>query len=267
VRLRLFAGALCLAGAVHAGEKPLGPLSPDPDLRNPMETYMACLELTGTDAERAFEMAGKWRGLGGGEPAEHCAAVALIGLDELAEAGTRLEELAERSKQNNNMRASMLSQAGQAWYLFGLWERAHANQTEALKLVPKRGPLHVEILLDRAMTLAGAQNYWQAIDDLNEAISIDPNNSDAYAFRASAYRYVDAPELALEDAERAVKLEPTNPNALLERGNQYRLQNRNAEARADWLAVLQTAPETSDVATAARANIEKLDFNPDAKVP
>jgi len=257
---RLLIPALLFAVPAFAQQ---GPRAPDPNLADPDGTYVVCLEIATLRPEQGIEMAGKWVGLGGGENARHCQAVALIGLEEYAEAGSRLEELAEKSIQDNGVRAAMLSHAGQAWLLGGEPERANAALTTALQIVPKGGRLHADILVDRAAALAEAQNYWEAIDDLNEALEMNPANSDALAFRASAYRYVDAPDLALDDAERAVEAGPQNANAYLERGNLYRLKGRNDDARQDWIKVLEISAD-GDAADAARANIERMDVNPDA---
>jgi Flp pilus assembly protein TadD len=73
---------------------------------------------------------------------------------------------------------------------------------------------------------------------------------------------VDADDLALEDAERAVALAPGNLNARLERGILYRLKGRDGEARADWLKILELAPD-GEPARLARENIERLDVRPD----
>jgi tetratricopeptide (TPR) repeat protein len=232
--------------------------TPAPDLMKPAETYKFCLDMARSYPEQGFEFAGKWVGLSGGEPAKHCRAVALLGLREYGEAATRLEELAQGSKQDNAVRAGMLAQAAQAWLLGGETERAYAVQTSALQLVPR----DVAILMDRATTLAEAKNYWQAIDDLNVVLEIAPQNVDALAFRASAYRMVEADDLAFDDAERALSLDPVSISALLERGNLHRMKGRNDQARRDWMKILELNSD-GEAATAARANIEKLDVNPD----
>jgi tetratricopeptide (TPR) repeat protein len=232
--------------------------TPAPDLVKPAETYKFCLDMARSYPEQGSEFAGKWLGLSGGEPAKHCQAVALMGLREYAEAATRLEELAQSSKRDNTVRAGLLAQAGQSWLLSGDTQRAHAAQTSAITLSPN----DVRLFLDRATTLAEAKNYWEAIDDLNAAIVLDPKNAEAFAFRASAYRMVEADDLALDDAEAALVLDANNLSALLERGNLHRMKGHDAQARADWLKILTLAPE-SEAARAARANIEKLDVDPE----
>ncbi len=259
----LLAGASVASYGQDASPPTIQPL-PAPDLENPGATYDGCLTLARETPERGFEFSGMWLGLGGGEPARHCQAVALIGLQEYGEAATRLEEMAEDSRESTVVRAGLLGQAGQAWLLEGKLERAYAAQTTALDLLPLIDQHRIAVLIDRAETLAAARNYWESIDDLNDVIAADPDNSDALAFRASAYRYVDAPELAMEDANRALKAAPDNASALLERGILYQMNNEKAAARQDWLKAIQLAPDSS-AADAARANIEKLDVNVEAQ--
>lgn len=229
-----------------------------PDTMDPAKTYDLCLDTARLYPEQGVEFAGRWVGLGGGAPARHCQAVALMGLREYGEAATRLEELAEKSKQTNEIRAGMLALAGQSWLLNGDNERAYAAQTAALKLMPG----DVKLLLDRALTLAEAKNYWESIDDLNAAITADPKNADAYAFRASAYRMVSADDLAMDDAERALGLDANNLSGLLERGILRRMAGEDNAARKDWMRILELEPD-SDVAKTARANLERLDVNPE----
>ena len=73
---------------------------------------------------------------------------------------------------------------------------------------------------------------------------------------------VAADDLAFDDAERALTLDPLNISALLERGNLHRMQGHNDQARKDWMKILELTAE-GEAALAARANIEKLDVNPD----
>lgn len=247
-----FLGALVLAAAA------LAQTAPEPKLDDPAATYLLCLDTARAYPDRGLELAGKWIGLGGGEPAKHCRAIALIGLKEYAEAGSSLEDLAKDSKRPARLRAAMLAQAGQAWLLGEDLNRADAALTTALSLIPN----DPELLIDRAEILADAGKYWEAIDDLNAAITYAPNSADAHAFRASAYRMVDAPDMAMEDAERAVMLDSFNVGALLERGILYSQNKRPDDARRDWMRILELAPE-SDAARSARANIEKLDLKPD----
>ncbi len=221
--------------------------------------YAACLKLLDHDAEAAFASALAWQDVGGGAPARHCAALALVRLGQPAEAATRLEALAaDMAAQRPWLRAGVLAQAGQAWLTADEPERAHAAFTAALEITPEAP----EIYVDRAQALAQAGAFWEAIDDLGRAIELAPGRAEPYAFRASAYRYIDKLELALDDAERALAIAPDDPIALLERGNIRRLSGDDAGARADWLHVISVAPG-GHAADDARTNLERLDVKID----
>ncbi len=224
------------------------------------DLYGECVALIETDADAAFDDAIAWRDLGGGEPARHCAALALVALKLYTEAAERLESLArDMTDAPPDVRARVLAQGGQARIAAQDYSGAVATLSAALELAPASA----ELLVDRAQALAGAANYFTAIDDLDRAIELAPDHIDARVFRATAYRMVDAPELAREDLEVVLAADPGHIDALLERGNLRRLQGDGAGARADWLAVLLHAPD-SPAADAASLNLEQMDVNPEA---
>ncbi|MGH6977351.1 MAG: tetratricopeptide repeat protein, partial [Stellaceae bacterium] len=148
----------------------------------PSERYDSCLADTRRDPAAALKAAEDWREVGGGFPAEHCAAIALIGLKRYSEAAQRLEALAaQMMAQPAELRADALDQAGQAWLLADQFDRAKAAFDAALSFVPH----NAEFLVDRSEALANGGHYWEAIDDLNRALEADPKNVDALVFRAS----------------------------------------------------------------------------------
>ncbi len=219
--------------------------------------YEDCLLLVEVEPEEAFESAAAWQAMGGGEPAQHCAAVALIGLGHYVEAGQRLEALANRLARQGvpNLSLVALAQAGQAWLLAEDLERAYAVQTTALE----QAPGDAELLVDRAVTLAAAENYGEALIDLNRALDLAPGRPDILIYRASAQRYLGDIAPALEDVDRALVLDPDNPEGLLERGNLRRLQNALDGARADWQRSA-TLAEGLPTGNAAQANIAVLEL-------
>ncbi|MGE4063710.1 MAG: tetratricopeptide repeat protein [Rhodospirillaceae bacterium] len=252
-----FASAPALAATGKAASQPTSKLSPTPDTQNPSHTYEVCLMTAKNEPEKGFEMAGKWMTLGGGPPAKHCEAIALIGMKEYSEAATRLEALAKLNEEES-VKAGVLSQAGQAWLLQGDLTRALAAQTQALEAMPVKNRQHANILVDRAATYADAGKYSDAVLDLDASLAIEPKNPDALAFRASARRHLNDVDVALVDAEQSVALDPHNIIGLLERGIIYRMKKRDNDARQDWLRIIQIAPD-SEAGKAARTNIERMD--------
>ncbi len=217
------------------------------------------------DAEKSppdgFEKAMAWRDSSGSAASYHCVAAALFYLGRQAEAADRFELLGLSMRAADpTVRARVLDQAGIAWLAARETERAHAVLTAAIGIAPTEPDFYV----DRSAVLAQAENYWEAIDDLNKALELEPRYAIALAFRAAAYRYVGSLDLATDDAEQAVRLAPTLAEGWLERGILNRIKGNDAGARADWLRVLIIDAD-GPAGDAARANIERLELKLDQK--
>jgi len=217
--------------------------------------YEACLSLAEENPADAYRSGLAWFKAGGGLPARHCVAVALVGLGDHEAAATRFEILARELAENRvDLRAEMLGHAGQAWLLAGRPVRASHVQGAAIALRPRDPTL----LVDRAVSLMTAKRHAAAIADLNQALSLAPDFVDAYLYRATAKRYAGDIGGAWIDVSDALSLEPGLPAALLERGILSQLDGDHEGAREDWLAVIAAAPRSAE-ADAARARIEAMD--------
>jgi tetratricopeptide (TPR) repeat protein len=222
-------------------------------------TYERCIKLARQNPGEARNLAQSWRERGGAHPADHCAAVALVGLKQYKEAATRLEALARAmTSAPAGLRAEVLDQAGQAWGLAGDPVRAYAAAGEAVALDPN----DPDLLIDRAQAAAALGYFDKAVADLDHVLKADPSRVDALIYRASANRALDRLDPALADVEKAIAQAPKSAPALLERGNIRRLKGDNKGARHDWERVGQLAPG-SQADMAARANIERLRSNGD----
>lgn len=220
--------------------------------------YSACLAMAQKSPQQAVTESKAWSGRGGGEPAQHCAAIAYLGLGLYSEAALRLEALAESSTaQGGRLRAELYAQAGQAWLIAGRPDQALTVQTRALELRPN----DPEILIDRSITFATTGLLWDAVDDLNRVLEMKPDRADALVFRASAYRSLDSLDLAEQDIEQATRLWPDSPEVLLERGNIRKRRGNTAGARGDLLMVIELAPN-SPAAEQARRDLQTLDVKP-----
>jgi Flp pilus assembly protein TadD len=218
--------------------------------------YKACMALLERNPAGALDSAVAWEREGGGDAARHCKALALIRTGQVEDGALELERVAQAMPQEKApLAAELFAQAGQAWTKAGNPERALYAQNEGLKLNPKDVPL----LIDRAMTFGNSGMYFEALDDLNAAVDLAPNDAEIYAMRAAAYRQLENPDLAEDNITQALKLSPSLPSALLERGYLRRAKGDIAGARTDWLTVIQVLPGT-DIASEAQKNIEKLDI-------
>src|SRR5882672_11193081 len=247
---------MVIAAAVAAAEPARSPARPPPrNAAAEAATYDRCLKLAKQDPAAAQRLASTWHERGGAHPADHCAAVALIGLKRYKEAATGLEALAQAmSTAPVGLRAEVLDQAGQAWGLAGDPVRAYAAAGAAVALQPN----DLDLLIDRAAAAAAVGYLDKAVADLDQVLKADPRRIDALTYRASANRALDRLDPALVDVEKALALAPSSVPALLERGNLRRLKGDLAGARQDWERVGQLAPG-SQADMAAKANIEHLE--------
>ena len=232
----------------------LAPFDAGAETIDPRHEYHACLQLARQKPEDGWEEAIAWQSLEGGEPARHCAAVALIGLGKLEEAAKRLEALAQQSRGTEALRAEMLAQAAQAWLHADRVELALADLDTALGLVPDQP----DLLLDKAVALAQVAHYQEAADVLTALLRLQPNRVEAMILRGSAYRYLDRLDLAKADIAGALVLDANQPDALLERGMLRRLEDNKAGAREDWMKAIAAAPDSA-AADTARRNLEIMD--------
>jgi tetratricopeptide (TPR) repeat protein len=240
----LCAGLLLLASAASAQQREGVEL----------KRYQTCLELTSGAAEFAYNEGKVWREEGGGWRADHCAGLSLMLLDRPAEAGPLLERARGESKgEETATRAALAALEGQAWFLAGETEKALMAQDFAVGLAPREP----EYLVDRAYSLTAREDYWAALDDLNRAHELAPERADILALRASLYRRLEVPELALENAEEALALNPAQPEALLERALLKGAAGDIWAARRDLEQILTRAPD-SGAAAQARQLLEQM---------
>jgi tetratricopeptide (TPR) repeat protein len=247
----------------EAAPPPPRPVPPRPQIR--FETsaeargeYDRCLARAARDPEGAYEDAMNWaRARGGGDPALHCAAIALYAQSSFRMSAAAFTELAETTRDRRpGIRANLVSQAGHAWMIAGVPANALAAFDAALDIAPDEAIFHA----DRAEALSALGQDWDAIDALNRASELEPRRGETYAMRAAAYRKVDTLDLALEDANRAVDLAPKLPEAWLERGIVKRLKNDKNGARRDFREVLLLDADGA-VGDAARENIERMELD------
>ena len=234
-----------------------GAAGPASTPRSEAQRYDTCLRTARAKPQDGFDQAEEWRDAGGGAPAQHCLAIALVGLKQYGRAADLLRELARRlEKSERELSADLWSQAGSAELLGEHPVAARDALTEALRIQPK----NVDYLIDHGRAQAALGRYWEAIDDFNNAVEIDRRRPEPLTYRAAAYRKLGSLDIAMEDVQHALQLAPSSPLALLERGDIQMGRGQKAAARADWLKVAMLAPGTPFQA-AAQANIEKLDVN------
>jgi tetratricopeptide (TPR) repeat protein len=228
-----------------------------PEIASRGTRYDACVAKIDKKPEDAFEDARVWNAQGGGAPADHCAALALVALHEYGEAAKRFEALARgKGDWTVDERAQLLDQAGNAWLLENEPVNGESLFSAALKLAPR----NANIWIGRARARALQKNWVGVEEDAAHALTFDAKRADAYVLRAEARKAQGKSKDARGDIEAALKIEPSNPDALVERGIMKLAAGDKNGARADWLQVLVHAPDGA-AGDAARAQIQQLEVN------
>lgn len=225
---------------------------------NQEATYQRCLNAAAVNPEAGMDMALRWRNLNGGEPAQHCMAVAMMMIGDSEAAAPLLDSLAISSSATAPVRAGLFRQAAQAWMAEADYNRALSALEKAQALLDREA----SIFVDLAVVHAALNDYWAAVDALNAALDLDPSLADALVLRGSAYRRLAFPSLASDDLQRALASDPENLDALLELGLLAREQGDNGAARQHWIRVLEIAPESS-AADAVRQHLAEMDVSRD----
>jgi tetratricopeptide (TPR) repeat protein len=223
--------------------------------RSPSESarYRSCLSATNLNPAAALSDAESWAKSGGGVPAQHCAALALVNLKRYAEAATRLDKIAaDSSVPDISFRVSLYDQAGNAWILAG--DGSHAVQSFQAALALSAGDADLFADLARAQAM---RHDWHEVDlDLNAALQLAPRRADLLVLRASARRALEHYAEARADIEQALKLKPGDSNALVESGLLRKQLGDLGGAKRDFEAALKTA--SGETAAQAKENLEAL---------
>ena len=232
--------SVACAGAVPGSARP--PSEP--------QHYRLCLAMSSSNPAGALGDAQVWAREGGGVPAQHCAALAMVGLRRYAEAGAALDKLAaDKSVPEAGFRSELFDQAGNAWLLAGNAANAVRSFSAALTLSAGDADLYADLARAQAM-----RKNWHEVDlDLNAALQLTPRRADLLVLRASARRALKRYDDARNDIEAALKLKPGDGGALVERGLLRRQLGDLGGAKRDFQAALKTG-----AAAEAQDNLNQL---------
>ena len=244
--------AMFFAG-LPAGAAVRGPSSPAEGGPSDPAHYRRCLTDSSANPTMALTDAESWAKSGGGVPAQHCAALALVTLKRYVEAGARLDKMAaDRGVPDISFRAALYDQAGNAWLLAGDGARAVQSFSAALTLSAGDPDLFADLARAQAMR----QNWPEVVLDMNAALAITPHRPDLLILRASARRALGKFAEARGDLDTALKLKPGDGEALVESGLLRRQMGDIGGARRDFQAALKT-----NASAEAKENLDALGAN------
>ncbi len=162
-----------------------------------------CLKRADDLPDIAAAEATAWIKKGGGNDAHLCRAFAQMNRGMHEDAAKDFWVLASYyDKFDAHHAVLMHDMAGQEFLATNKIKDALAQYGMALNIAPK----DPQSLIGRAKTRMAVDRYWDALDDLNKALKIDPNNVDALRQRGRAWAQLGDNKNAQEDFGRAEDL-------------------------------------------------------------
>jgi tetratricopeptide (TPR) repeat protein len=219
--------------------------------------YDDCVALTATDPAQAENQATRWIQSGGGAPARHCRALAMLALGaEYKAAGLMVAIATDDRTLPDEVRADMLIEAGEIYLGLGELSLGSSVVTQALSLAPEP-----RAALTLSAQLKAAQGDWRgAVGDLNDALSGGQSDADLLVLRASARRRLGDQVAARADLSWAAELAPDLASIWLEQGILEAASQNPDAARAAWLKAIELSnDEDGVVGEAARLRLQRME--------
>jgi tetratricopeptide (TPR) repeat protein len=135
-----------------------------------------------------------------------------------------------------------LAHRGRAWKEQGKSAEALQDLNEAIRLNPYTAPW----FSSRGMVYEQLQDYDQAIRDYSDAVRLDPNDVRNYNNRGFAHKAKKAYDQAIGDHSMAIRLDPSLSDAYFGRGNAYKAKRQYDQAISDYGQAIRVDPQWPD---------------------
>jgi tetratricopeptide (TPR) repeat protein len=219
------------------------------------KSYDDCVALVAADPARAEVEADRWAQEGGGTPALHCRALALLAQG----AGRRAAELmvaiaSDDRTLPDEVRSEILVEAGEVFLGLGEIDLVSGIASRAVLLA--REP---RAALTLSARLKAEQGDWPgAVNDLDGALARGAPDAGLLVLRASARRHLGDRVAARADLLWAAEIAPELASVWLERGTLEEAGGDRDAARAAWLKAIELDRE-GVVGDAARLRLQRMD--------
>jgi tetratricopeptide (TPR) repeat protein len=219
------------------------------------EPYDDCIALVATDPARAEAEARRWAADGGGAPARHCRAMALLAQGAERRAAELIIEIATDDRTlPDEVRSEMLIEAGEIY--LGLGETALGDSAASRALQLAREP---RAALTLSARLKAEEGKWSgAINDLDAALARGEPDAELLVLRASAKLHLGQRVAARGDLLWAAEISPEMASVWLELGRLEAASDDRDAARAAWLKAIDLDRD-GIVGEAARLRLQKME--------
>jgi len=112
--------------------------------------------------------------------------------------------------------------------------------------------------LEAAEEAIDEEEYAEAIDLLENVLSDDPGNPDAYNYLAYSQRHLDHLDAAMENYNRALEIDPDHKGALEYQGELFLLMGDRSSAEKNLGRLVSLCPRGCEEAEELQAAIERF---------
>jgi tetratricopeptide (TPR) repeat protein len=184
--------------------------------------YQECATLAASDPEAALAKADSWLKIDDSVAAHHCRAMALYGLKHYDKAASELDGVRLKiDPADIAMRAYVTRQTARAWVSASKPENAlHVLGEQVNEMTMTRGDnvtqakLATDLLLDRSRIRMNYGQLAEAVQDLDQAISLSPGNEDVLVERAKIFAQLGDNALAQRDLQVVLRMNPKHAEAI-----------------------------------------------------
>jgi lipoprotein NlpI len=168
----------------------------------------------------------------------------------------------QSGKENSKKLAIAFNSRGAAYVEKGDYDRAMEDLDEAIRLNPN----FAGAFSNRAAAYARKDDYDHAIEDLDEATRLNPSFALAFMNRGAAYYEKGDYDRAIEDLDEAIQLNPIDSRAFDRRGSAYAKEDDYDRAMKDFEQAIRLNPNDAHVFDSrALAYAHKGDYDPAMK--
>lgn len=183
--------------------------------------YKECAALASSNPIAAEQKANEWLKIDDGIGAHHCRAMAFYGQRRFGEAAQELTFTRSKIAPGNvALRSYVAKQSARAWMDTGRPDAAITALGEQINdMGVVRGDnanvsqLTSELLLERAKLRVKYGQPTEAVQDLDQAVSLTPTDESVLMERATAFAQLNDYALARNDVNSVLKLNPANSKA------------------------------------------------------
>ena len=138
--------------------------------------------------------------------------------------------LLKADQETTKNRAVIYGSRGVGYYSKGDYDRAIQDTDQAIVLNPNESSFYYT----RGLAYKKKGDFDHAIQDFNEAIQLNPNFERAYYDRGNAYIDEEQYDRAIQDFNEAIRLNPNNANNYNNRGVAYKRKGDYGRAIEDY---------------------------------